>query len=297
MLVPFTLFALVTISFFVIRFAPGGPFDSHAMVSSEALKNLRAVYHLDAPLQEQYVQYLKGVLHLDFGTSLHYRGRSVADLIAQSLPVSFELTMWTALVSTMAGLGLGITATIRPASRLDRFVMATASLGIILPTILIAPLGQMFFGAELKWLPVAGWDDSWQSRILPVATLSFVYAAGLGRLTRASVLESHHSDYVRTARSKGLGRRLTLMRHTLPGGLVPILAYLGPTLAGIIMGSVVVERVFAIPGLGRLFVEAATNRDYSLVTGIVMVYGAMITTINLLVDLAYAFVDPRVRYA
>jgi oligopeptide transport system permease protein len=292
-----TLLILVTISFFVVRFAPGGPFDARGIAAPEVLKNLRAAYNLDAPLYEQYARYMSNILHLDFGTSFRYRDRSVSELIKGSLPASLELTMWTSLLSVTAGLGLGIAAAIRPNGWLDRTTMTTASLGIILPVILVAPLCQLLFGVELEWLPVSGWQEQWQSKLLPVATLSLGTIAGLARLTRASMLESMHMGYVRTARSKGIGRRRTLLRHILPGGLVPILAYLGPTLAGVILGSVVIERVFSIPGLGRLFVEAATSRDYPLVTGTVMFYGAVIILINLLMDVAYTIADPRVRYA
>jgi oligopeptide transport system permease protein len=292
-----TLLVLVTISFFVIRFAPGGPFDAYGRVNPAALKNLRAVYHLDAPLLEQYLRYLFGVFDFDFGTSLRYRGIPVATLILASLPTSLRLALCAIVLSLLVGSGSGIVAALWRGGWIDRITTSTASLGIIVPSVIIAPVAQFVFAVKLEWLPVSGWEGGWTHRVLPIAALSLPCVAGVARLTRASMLETLNADYVRTARAKGLGRRVTVLRHALPGGLVPLLAYLGPTFAGVVMGSVIIERVFAIPGMGRLFVEAALSRDYPLVTGIVLLYGVIIITANLLVDVAYAVVDPRVALA
>ncbi len=290
-----TLLAVITISFFMIRVAPGGPFDENRRATPEVMANLNRAYHLDEPLWKQYGRYLWGVVHLDFGPSFKYRDYTVSELIFRGFPISMEIGLWAMLVSTLVGISLGTLAALKQNSAVDYLVMAVGMTGIAIPTFVMAPLYQLFFGLWLRWLPVAGWGQ-WNDMVLPVLTLSLPNIAFISRLTRGSMIESLRSNHVRTARAKGLGMRLTVTRHALLGGLLPTLAFLGPATAGIVTGSVVVERAFSIPGIGRYFVEAASNRDYTLVMGIVIFYGSLIIIANLLVDLAYSLVDPKVRY-
>jgi oligopeptide transport system permease protein len=292
-----TLLAIITISFFMIRVAPGGPFDSNRKATPEVIANLNRAYHLDEPVIEQYGRYLWGVLHLDFGPSFKYRDYQVSDLIFLGFPISLEIGLWAISLSTILGIALGTVAALRQNSALDHVVMTLGMTGVAVPTFVTAPLLQLLFGVELHWLPV-GWAEPahWQHKVLPIAALSLPAIAVIARLTRGSMIESLRSNHVRTARAKGLGLRLTVMRHALIGGLLPTLAYLGPATADIVAGSVVIERVFSIPGIGRYFVEAASNRDYTMVMGTVIFYGMLIILANLLVDLAYSLVDPKVRY-
>jgi oligopeptide transport system permease protein len=292
-----TLLAIITISFFMIRVAPGGPFDSNRKATPEVIANLNRAYHLDEPVIEQYGRYLWGVLHLDFGPSFKYRDYQVSDLIFLGFPISLEIGLWAIALSTILGIALGTVAALRQNSALDHVVMTLGMTGVAVPTFVTAPLLQLLFGVELHWLPV-GWAEPahWQHKVLPIAALSLPAIAVIARLTRGSMIESLRSNHVRTARAKGLGLRLTVMRHALIGGLLPTLAYLGPATADIVAGSVVIERVFSIPGIGRYFVEAASNRDYTMVMGTVIFYGMLIILANLLVDLAYSLVDPKVRY-
>jgi oligopeptide transport system permease protein len=291
-----TLLAIITISFFMIRVAPGGPFDANRKATPEVLANLNRAYHLDEPLIEQYGRYVWGVLHLDFGPSFKYRDYTVSELIFRGFPVSLELGLWAILVSTVIGLALGTVAALRQNGLVDYSVMSLSMLGVAIPTFVTGPLLQLLFAVELHWLPVAGWDGGWAHKILPLIALSLPSIAVIARLTRGSMIESLRSNHVRTARAKGLGLRLTVTRHALIGGLLPTLAYLGPATADIVCGSIVVERVFSIPGIGRFFVEAASNRDYTLVMGTVIFYGVLIIAANLLVDLAYSLVDPKLKY-
>ncbi len=291
-----TLLAIITISFFMIRIAPGGPFDANRKATPEVIANLNKAYHLDEPVIVQYGRYLWGVVHFDFGPSFKYRDYTVSELIFRGFPISLEIGLWAVLISSIIGITLGTVAALRQNSIVDYVVMTLGMGGIAIPTFVTAPLFQLFFAVTLHWLPVAGWGDSWHQKILPICALSLPNMAGISRLTRGSMIESLRSNHVRTARAKGLGMRLTVMRHALLGGLLPTLAYLGPTAAGIVTGSVVIERAFSIPGIGRYFVEAASNRDYTLVMGTVIFYGMLIIFANLLVDLVYSLVDPKISY-
>lgn len=290
-----TLLAIVTISFFMIRVAPGGPFDANRKATPEVLANLNRAYHLDEPLVVQYGRYLWGVLHLDFGPSFKYRDYTVSELIFRGFPISLEIGLWAIGIATVLGIALGTVAALRQNSVLDHAVMTLGMTGVAIPTFVTGPVMQLVFGVWLHWLPVAGWDG-WRYKILPITALSLASIAMIARLTRGSMIESLRSNHVRTARAKGLGPWVTILRHALIGGLLPTLAYLGPATADIVTGSVVIERVFSIPGIGRFFVEAAVNRDYTLVMGTVVFYGVLIILANLLVDLAYSLVDPKVRY-
>ncbi|MEA2755755.1 MAG: oligopeptide transport system permease protein [Aliidongia sp.] len=291
-----TLLALITISFFMIRAAPGGPFDAHRKATPEVMANLNRAYHLDEPLYQQFGRYVWNVAQLDFGPSFKYRDYTVSDLILRGFPISLDIGLWAIFFSTTIGMAIGTMAALRQNSVIDYAVMSFGMVGVAVPTFIVAPILQLVLAVGLGWLPVAGWDGSWQHKILPIFALSLPPIAAISRLTRGSMIESLRSNHVRTARAKGLGMRLTVLRHALLGGLLPTLAYLGPATAGIITGSVVIERAFSIPGIGRYFVEAASNRDYTLVMGTLIFYGALIIFANLIVDLAYSLVDPKVRY-
>lgn len=286
---------VVTVVFFMIRFAPGGPFDSDKKVPPQILKNLEAKYHMDEPLPMQYVRYLGDLLRGDLGPSFKHANRTVNEIILDALPVSAELGAISLLWALVIGLLAGLFASSAPNTWKDYVPMTISLIGISLPTFVIGPLLVLVFALWLQWLPVAGWN-SWQDRILPSLTLGLAYAAYISRLTRGGMLEIRTQDFVRTARMKGLTETQILVRHSLKGGLLPVISYLGPAMAGIITGALVTESIFNIPGLGRFFVESAVNRDYTVVMGTALLYFTLIFFCNLLVDIVYAFLDPRVRY-
>lgn len=286
---------VVTAVFFMIRFAPGGPFDGEKQVPEDILKNLNAKYHLDEPLFMQYLRYLNDLAHFDLGPSFKYANRTVNELIAESLPVSLQLGMVSLFWAVIIGIGAGGLAALKPNSLLDYIPMSISILGICLPTFVIGPLFVLVFGIWLGWLPVAGWND-WKDMVLPSLTLGFAYAAYISRLTRGGLMEIRNQDFIRTARAKGLSEVKVLLKHSLRGGLLPAVSYLGPALAGIISGALVTETIFGIPGLGRFFIQSAVNRDYTVVMGTSLLYFTLIFVCNFLVDIVYVFLDPRVRY-
>jgi oligopeptide transport system permease protein len=292
-----TLFIIVTLAFFLIRLAPGGPFDSERPVPAEIAANLDQAYHLDEPLPLQYVRYVWNVLHGDFGPSFKYLDYSVTELIRSGFPVSLRLGGLAIIFAFFVGVLLGALAALWQNSWLDHAVMSLAMIGIVIPNFVVAPLLALVFGVFLHWLPVGGWGGGdIHHSILPVMALSLPQIAYIARLTRASMIETLNSLYIRTARAKGLSAGLILRRHAARAALLPVISYLGPATAAIITGSVVIEQVFGIPGIGRHFVQGALNRDYTLVMGVVVFYGALIIVLNLLVDLLYAWLDPRIRY-
>ncbi len=286
---------VVTVVFFMIRFAPGGPFDSEKKVPPQILKNLQAKYHMDEPLYMQYGRYLNDLAHFDLGPSFKHANRTVNEIIGESFPVSMELGLTALFWALLIGVTAGGLAAVKPNSLLDYIPMSISILGICLPTFVIGPVLVLVFGLWLGWLPVAGWN-SWQDRILPSLTLGFAYAAYISRLTRGGLMEIRTQDFIRTARAKGLSEPMIVVKHALRGGLLPVVSFLGPALAGIISGSLVTEMIFNIPGLGRFFIESALNRDYTVVMGTSLLYFALIFLCNFLVDIAYAVLDPRVRY-
>lgn len=291
-----TLFVIVTLSFFLIRVAPGGPFDLIPDLDPAAAENLRKAYDLDKPLLEQYGNYLWRLANGDLGPSLAYRDRTVAELIAEGLPVSAQLGLTAIFVGLFGGMLCGIVAALRKNSAVDFTVMAIAMAGVGIPTFVTAPLLTLFFGLYLGWLPLSGWNDGQFAHIiLPVAALALPTLAGIARITRGSMLESLSADYVRTARAKGLPEWKVISRHVLRPACMPVVSYLGPAIAGAMTGSVVIETIFGLPGIGRAFVEGALNRDYSLILGIVIIYATLILLLNLLADIAYGRLDPRVR--
>jgi oligopeptide transport system permease protein len=292
-----TLFIIITLSFFVIRIAPGGPFDDEQTLPPEIKANLEAAYGLDKPLLEQYGRYLSGLVRGDFGPSFKFKDFTVTELIAQGLPVSLMLGLSAVLLALLIGIPLGTLAALRQNSPTDYGIMAVAVLGIALPSFVTGPLFALIFGLYLRWFPVAGYESGDpQFLVLPVITLALPVIAYIARLTRGSLLEILRTNFVRTSRAKGLAERQVILRHALRPALLPVVSYLGPATAFVITGSLVVETVFGLPGSGRYLVQGAINRDYTLVMGMIVVYGGLTLTLNLIADLLYGWLDPRVRY-
>ncbi|TVQ41359.1 MAG: oligopeptide ABC transporter permease OppB [Wenzhouxiangella sp.] len=291
-----TLFLLITFAFFLIRIAPGGPFDSERALPPEIEANLAAKYHLDEPLLFQYGRYLWQIVRLDFGPSFHYLDWTVNDLIAQGAPVSFTLGALALILALLIGIPIGAWAAFRQNRPADYSVMSIAMIGISVPNFVMAPLLILLFAIILGWLPAGGWEFTPSRMVLPVVTLALPMIAYIARITRGSMIEVLHSSFIRTARAKGMPEKDVLIHHALKPALLPVISYLGPAAAAILTGSVVVERIFTIPGIGSYFVQGALNRDYTLVMGVVILYGILIILFNFLVDLLYAWLDPRIRY-
>jgi len=289
-----TLLVLVTLVFFLLRAAPGGPFDEERTLPPEVQAQIAAVYHLDEPLWRQFGRYVAGLAQGDLGPSFQYPGRTVNELIGAGFPVSLQLGLAAMLLALLVGCGAGVVAALKHGRLADHALMALAMTGVSIPTFVVAPLLILAFALALGWLPAGGWDG-WHSAVLPVIALALPQVAVLARLTRGSMVEVMAQNYIRTARAKGLPQRWIVVRHALKPALMPVLSYLGPATAQIITGSVVVEQIFSIPGLGRHFVLGALNRDYTVVMGVVVFYGALIVLFNLVVDLMYGALDPRVR--
>jgi len=289
------LLAVATMTFFLIKLAPGGPFDAEKAVSPQVLKNLNAVYNLDASEWEQYTDYMTGVIQGDFGPSFKYPGRSVTEMIASGLPITFELAMYAILIALVIGVLSGVLAALKRNTMLDFIPMAIAMIGICVPTFLMGPLLVLIFGIQLELLPVAGWGQLSGDKILPSITLGFAYAAYIARLSRGGMLEVLNQDFIRTARAKGLTERMVVIKHAMQGGLIPVVSFLGPAIAGLLAGSFVVETIFLFPGLGRFYVEAALNRDYTMILGTTIFFSAMIVFFNLISDLASLWLNPRSR--
>jgi len=288
------LLAIITMTFFMVRLAPGGPFDSDRRVPEETLRQLEAAYNLDAPLYRQYLDYLGGVLHGDLGPSFKKPSRTVREWILLRLPVSMELGVYALAFALLIGMPAGILAASRPNSMQDYTPMSLAMAGICMPNFVLGPLLVLVFSLWMNWLPVAGWDTP-ADKILPSITLGAAGAAYIARLTRGGMLEVLGQDFIRTARAKGLSETAVILKHALRGGIAPVVAFLGPASAGILTGSFVVEKIFQVPGLGREFVEAAFNRDYTMVMGTVLVYAVLVLFFNLLADIVQAWLDPRIR--
>ncbi|MDT8879947.1 oligopeptide ABC transporter permease OppB [Halomonas saccharevitans] len=292
-----TLWIVITLSFFLMHLAPGGPFDGERQLPPEIEANLLATYHLDEPVWQQYLIYMGNLLQGDLGPSFKYKDFTVTELVAQGFPVSLELGLWAIGLALLIGLPLGVIAALKRNSTVDYLVMGTALAGVAVPNFVIAPLLALVFGVFLGWLPVGGWNDgAWPNLVLPVVALSIQQIAYIARMMRASMIEILGSHFIRTARAKGLSEAEVIWRHALRPAMLPVVSYLGPAVAGIITGSVVIEQIFGIPGIGRYFVQAALNRDYTLVMGTVVFYGALIVLLNLLVDLLYSALDPQIRY-
>lgn len=290
------LLAVITVTFFLIRVAPGGPFDSEKAVIPEVKAALEKQYRLDLPLFQQYTAYLGDLASGEFGPSFKYPGRSVNELIGAGLPVTAELGFYALLVAVLIGGLAGVIASLRPNTAQDYIPMSLAMIGICMPSFLLGPLMVLLFGIELEWLPVSGWGDIPGDKILPSITLGAGYAAYIARLSRAGMLEVLSQDYIRTARAKGLPEWQVVTKHALRGGLMPVVTFLGPAFAGLLAGSFVVETIFQIPGLGRFYVQAAFNRDYTMILGTTVFLSALIVLFNLLSDIMAAWMNPRLRH-
>ena len=294
-----TLFLIVTFSFFIMKVAPGAPFSAERNPPPEVLANINKVYHLDEPLPKQYVRYLGNMLRGDLGPSFRYKDYTVNDLIGNTMPNSLILGI-TALCSALVfGLLVGLVSAVKRNSIADYASMSIAVIGISVPLFVVGPLLMLLFAVKLKWLPTSGWITGRQglkTLIMPALALSLPYFAYIARLSRASVLEVLRSDYIRTAYAKGLSYPVVLFKHALKGAMLPVISYLGPAFAGIITGSVVIEKIFLVPGLGTFFVQSALNRDYTLIMGTVVMYSIILILMNFVVDILYAVIDPRISY-
>ena len=288
------LFVIITVTFFLIHLTPGGPFDDEKAIPPEVRKALNAHYGLDDPLWEQYFRYLGNLIKGDLGPSFRYPGWDVSELILAKIPVSIELGLYSLLIAVTVGILTGVVASLKPNSFSDYLTMGGAMVGICLPTFVLGPLLVLVFALHLEWLNVSGWFV-FRDKILPSLTLGLFYAAYIARLTRGSMLEVRNEEYIRTARAKGLSEWRVTLCHGLRNGILPVVNFLGPASAGLISGSFVVETIFHIPGLGRFFVNAAFNRDYTMVMGTVFFYATLLIFLNLLVDIIQTYLNPRVR--
>jgi oligopeptide transport system permease protein len=289
------LLVVVTVTFFLVRLAPGGPFSSEKAVIPEVKAALEEQYRLNLPMYEQYIAYLADLAEGDLGPSFKYPGRSVNELIAAGFPVTAELGFYALLVAISIGGIAGVIASLRPNTAQDYIPMSVAMIGICVTSLLMGPILILVFGIYLEWLPVSGWGDMPGDKILPAITLGSTYAAYIARLSRAGMLEVMSQDYIRTARAKGLPEWQVVVRHALRGGMIPVVAFLGPAFAGLLSGSFVVETIFQIPGLGRFYVQAAFNRDYTMILGATVFLATLIVVFNLLSDILAAWMNPRLR--
>ncbi len=291
-----TLLVIATLAFMLLHLTPGGPFDSDKVLEPHIQHAIEARYHLNEPVWSQYRRYLGALAHGDFGPSFQYRNTSVNELIAQGLPVDAAIGGAAMLLALLLGCATGFVAATRPGSWRDQLPMSVAMLGISVPVFVTAPLLILVFAMRLQWLPAGDWvAGSWRHLLLPSLALALPYTAYIARIVRSSAIDALNQPYIRSARAKGLPTHVIVLRHALRPTLMPLVSFLGPALAGVLTGSIVVEQVFGLPGIGHLFVTGALNRDYTVVTGITILYGALIIVLNLLVDLCYAWLDPRVR--
>lgn len=292
-----TMLVIITLSFFLLRAAPGGPFDMQRAVPPQVKLNLERMYHLNLPLWQQYLDYLGSILRGDFGPSFVYRGTSVNSMIAQGFPVDLAIGIPALLGALLLGIPLGIVAALRQNSRWDYIPMALAMIGISIPTFVAAPVLILLFAVWLHWLPAGGWSATHPTvLILPALALGLPLIAYAARVMRGSMIEVLNSPYIRTARAKGLPERTVILRHALRPAMLPMVSFLGPAVVNTITGSIVIEEIFALPGIGRFFVDGAMNRDYTLVMGVTVLYGLLIVLFNLIADVLYGILDPRVRF-
>jgi oligopeptide transport system permease protein len=290
----FALYIIITATFFLLRFVPGGPFTAEKAVPKEILRNLEAHYGLNQPLYRQYFSYLGALVHGDLGPSFKYSNRTVNEILAEKLPVSLELGLWSLAVALVLGLTLGMIAALRRNTWADYLASAVGMIGLSVPSFVIGPLCVLAFAIHAGWFNASGWYFP-ADRVLPSLVLGLAYAAPISRLTRGGMLEVLNQDYIRTARAKGASELRVVFKHTLRGGLLPVVSYLGPAIAGILTGSFVIETIFQIPGLGREFVTSAFNRDYTLILGTVILYATLLMGLNLAADVAQAWMNPKVR--
>jgi oligopeptide transport system permease protein len=289
------LFVVATLTFFMVRLVPGGPFDSERPVAPEIKRELEAYYGLDKPVFRQYLDYLGRLVRGDLGPSYKYANRSVNEMIAATFPVSLQLGGLALSLALLLGITAGVVAALRPNSMLDYTASGMSMMGICLPTFVLGPLFILVFALNLRWVNASGWFDG-SDRILPAVTLGIAYAAYIARLTRGGMLEILSQDFIRTARAKGASEARIVVRHAMRGGLLTVISFLGPAAAGILTGSFVIETIFQIPGLGRHFVTSAFNRDFTMVTGIVVFYAVLIVLFNLLVDIVQVWLNPKLKF-
>jgi oligopeptide transport system permease protein len=289
------IWVIITATFFMIRLVPGGPFTAEKAVTPEIKRNLEAYYGMNKPLYRQYLDYTGSLLRGNLGPSFKYPTRSVNEIIAEKLPVSLELGFISLAIALGVGLPLGVLAAVRRNTWIDYTCSSVAMMGICVPTFVLGPLLSLVFAIHFGWFDASGWFGP-SDRVLPSFTLGMVYAAYVARLTRAGMLEVLSQDYIRTARAKGASESRIVLRHALRGGLTPVVSFLGPTIAGIVTGSFVIETIFQIPGVGREFVNSAFNRDYTLVLGTVILYAAFLIAMNLLADIALVWLNPRLKF-
>lgn len=290
------LLLVITATFFMVHAAPGGPFDKDRAVPIEVMKKLNERYHLDDPLWKQYLDYMGNLLHGDFGPSFKYPTHSVNDLIAAGFPATVELSFYAIVFALVVGLAAGIFASLKPNSLQDYIPMTSAMIGICMPTFVLGPILLLVFGIWLGWFPVAGWGQIPGDKVLPSITLGFAYAAYIARISRGGMLEVLSQDYIRTARAKGLSNARIVFVHALRGGITPVISFLGPAIAGLLAGSFVVESIFQIPGLGRFYVMAAFNRDYTMILGFTIFFAVLIILFNLLADIILVWLNPKLRH-
>lgn len=291
-----TLLVIITMSFLIIRLAPGGPFLAERNLPEAVVKNLEHKYGLDKPLVVQYFTYVGNIITGDFGVSLQYLDRDVTYFIKKNLPVSALLGSLALSISLILGLSMGITSALKQNTWVDHMLMSFATIGISVPLFVVGPILMYIFAMKLQWLPTSGWiggRNGSLAMILPIVTLSFPFTANIARLSRASVLEVVHSDFIRTARAKGLSSLRIVWGHIIRASITPVVSYLGPVFAGVITSSVVVETIFRVPGLGVFFVQSSFNRDYTLIMALVIVYSVILIFANLIVDILYVIIDPR----
>lgn len=293
-----TLLILIVISALLMHAAPGGPFNSERKLPPEVIANLEAKYGLDQPLFIQIWTYIRDLVwHFDFGPSFKYKDRTVNDIIADGFPITLKYGFWSFVVASALGILAGVISAIRQNTATDYAVLGLAIVGAVLPGYVMAPLLVQFFTLKLGWLPGGGWEDGeWRYLVMPVIALSTAYIASIARLTRSSMLEVLNSNHVRTARAKGLPEWKVITRHALKPAMLPVISYLGPVFVGLVTGSVVIDMYFSTGGIGKIFVDSALNRDYSVMLGITLLVGALTILFNLIVDVLYAFIDPKIRY-
>ncbi|AIW14495.1 oligopeptide ABC transporter permease OppB [Vibrio tubiashii] len=292
-----TMLVLITVSFFLMRFAPGNPFSSERPLPPEVMANIEAKYGLDKPVFEQYTTYLTNVIQGDFGPSFKYLDYSVNELISVALPVSAKVGFIAFVFTVIMGVTVGTIAALKQNTWVDYTIMSTAMLGVVMPSFVLAPALIYLFSLHWNLFPAGGWHDGgFKYLVLPVIGMSLLYVATFARITRGSMIETLNSNFIRTARAKGLSYRYIIIKHALKPALLPVVSYMGPAFVGIITGSVVIETIFGLPGIGKLFVNAAFNRDYSLVMGVTILIGFLFILFNAIVDILLAMIDPKIRY-
>lgn len=292
-----TLLVLISISFVLVHSAPGSPFTDDRDIPPEIMKNIEAKYHLDKPLIVQYMYYLKDVVTWDFGPSFKFKDYSINDLVNESFPVSIKIGFYAFLFAFIVGVSCGVIASLNQNTKIDYLVMTFAMIGAAIPNFVLAPALVLFFAIYMKILPAGGWNGGeWKYLLLPVFAMSFRYIASIARIMRASMIEVLNSNFIRTARAKGLNKSYIILRHALRPAILPVVSYLGPAFVGIITGSVVIETIFGLPGIGQLFVNGALNRDYNMVLTLTIIIGGLMILFNTIVDILYAIIDPKIKY-